>query len=152
MEAQILKQFENLFIEMKKNLINEMKIQENELQWQKGDETDLSNDDRERMLKLKLVGRQTFMLKKIDHALLKIKEGNFGKCDECDCDIEINRLRARPIATQCITCKEEAERGENHMLYEKKSHTKGMEFKNTNVIPLTQRDLNISILSTVNDF
>lgn len=151
MEASVRKQFENLFLEMKKNLINEMKLQENELEWQKGDETDLSNDDRARQLKLKLVGRQTFMLKKIDNALLKLKEGTYGVCEECDGEIEINRLRARPIATQCILCKEEAERGENHMLYEKRSHTNGNVIKN-NIVPITQRDQNLSILSSANDF
>ncbi|MCK6596337.1 MAG: TraR/DksA family transcriptional regulator [Bacteriovoracaceae bacterium] len=146
MESSVLKQFEGLFVEMKKNLINEMKLQENEIEWQKGDETDLSNDDRERMLKLKLVGRQSFMLKKIDNALLKIKEGTYGTCEECDGDIEINRLRARPIATQCIQCKEESERGENQMLYEKRSHTHGNGFRN--VIQLKQTMMS---LQNVND-
>lgn len=150
MEASVKLQFENLFIEMKKNLINEMKLQESELEWEKGDETDLSNNERARQLKLKLVGRQTFMLKKIDNALLKLKEGTFGVCEECDGNIEINRLRARPIATQCIHCKEEMERSENHMLYEKRSHTNGNGFKG-NIIPITQRDQNQMMLSSVND-
>ncbi len=151
MEASVKLQFQNLFGEMKKNLINEMKLQENELEWQKGDETDLSNDDRERQLKLKLLSRQTFMLKKIDNALLKLDEGTFGVCEECDGDIEINRLRARPIATQCIHCKEEMERSENHMLYEKRSHTNGSSFKN-NIIPITLRDKNQIALANASDF
>ncbi len=152
MDASTLKQFENLFLEMKKNLCNEMKIQGAELEWQKGDETDLSNDDREKMLNLKLLGRQNFMLKKIDHALLKIKDGTFGKCDECDGSIEVNRLRARPIATQCIGCKEEAERHEGHMLYEKKSHTHGTSFKGTNIIPMKPSEQNVIAISSANDF
>lgn len=151
MEASVRSQFENLFLEMKKNLLNEVKLQESELEWQKGDETDLSNDDRERQLKLKLISRQTFMLKKIDNALFKIQEGTFGICEECDGEIEINRLRARPIATQCIHCKEEMERSENHMLYEKRSHTNGNSFKN-NIIPITQRNQNQLVLSSVNEY
>jgi hypothetical protein len=35
MESSVLKQFEGLFVEMKKNLINEMKLQENEIEWQR---------------------------------------------------------------------------------------------------------------------
>ena len=151
MEASVKLQFQNLFSEMKKNLINEMKLQESELEWQKGDETDLSNDDRERQLKLKLLSRQTFMLKKIDNALFKLDEGTFGVCEECDGDIEINRLRARPIATQCIHCKEEMERSENHMLYEKRSHTNGNSFKN-NIIPITLRDKSQISLANASDF
>ncbi len=63
------------------------------------------------------------MLKKIEGALLKIKNGTFGNCEECEGEIEINRLRARPVATQCIACKVEGERVQGQLLYEKKSHT-----------------------------
>lgn len=123
MNAEMMKQFENLFIELKKSTLNEMKMIDPVLE--KGDEVDLSSEDRQRALELKLLGRQNFMLKKIDNALFKIKNGTFGICEECDGEIEMNRLRARPVATQCITCKEEEERGEGQMLYEKRSHTHG---------------------------
>ena len=123
MNAEMMKQFENLFIELKKNTLNEMKMIDPVLE--KGDEVDLSSEDRQRALELKLLGRQNFMLKKIDNALFKIKNGTFGICEECDGEIEMNRLRARPVATQCIDCKEEEERNEGQMLYEKLSHTHG---------------------------
>ncbi|AUN98752.1 conjugal transfer protein TraR [Bacteriovorax stolpii] len=123
MNAEMMKQFENLFIELKKNTLNEMKMIDPVLE--KGDEVDLSSEDRQRALELKLLGRQNFMLKKIDNALFKIKNGTFGICEECDGEIEMNRLRARPVATQCIACKEEEERNEGQMLYEKRSHTHG---------------------------
>ncbi len=135
MERSLLAQFENLFVELKKNTLNEMKLEGKELAWEKGDEADLSVEDQERALKLKLLGRHTFMLKKIDNALLKIKNGTFGQCEECEGDIEINRLRARPVATQCIACKEAEEKNEGQILYEKRSHTHGKGF-GTNVIPL----------------
>jgi len=137
MNGEMMKQFENLFIELKKTTLNEMKMIDTSPE--KGDEVDLSQEDRQRALDLKLLGRQNFMLKKIDHALLKIKEGTFGICDECDCEIEINRLRARPIATQCISCKEAEEKNEAHVLYEKKSHTLGQTFA-TNVLPLRRKE------------
>jgi DnaK suppressor protein len=133
MNAEMMKQFENLFIELKKSTLNEMKMETPSLE--KGDEIDLSQEDRQRELDLKLLARQNFMLKKIDNALFQIKNGNFGICDECDGEIEINRLRARPVATQCIACKEESERGEGQMLYEKRSHTHG-KILGGNVIPL----------------
>ena len=123
MNAEMMKQFENLFIELKKNTLSEMKMIDPTIE--KGDEVDLSQEDRQRALELKLLGRQNFMLKKIDNALFKIKNGTFGICEECDGEIEMNRLRARPVATQCIACKEEQERGEGQMLYEKRSHTHG---------------------------
>lgn len=135
MDRKLLEQFENLFLELKKNTLNEMKLEDKSFQTEKGDEVDLSQEDRQRALDLKLLGRHSFMLKKIDGALFKIKNGTFGICDECDGEIEINRLRARPVATQCITCKEEEERSEGQVLYEKRSHTHGKGF-GTNVIPL----------------
>lgn len=137
MNRELLKQFENLFLELKKQTLNEMKLEEKNMSWEKGDEVDLSTEERERAMNLKLLGRHSFMLKKIDGALFKIKNGTFGICEECDGEIEINRLRARPVATQCIACKEEQERNEGQVLYEKRSHTHGIGL-NTNVIPLRQ--------------
>lgn len=135
MKRELLEQFENLFLELRKNTLNEIKLEDKALNWEKGDEVDQSLEDQERAMNLKLLGRHTFMLKKIDGALLKIKNGTFGICEECDGEIEINRLRARPVATQCIACKEEQERSEGQVLYEKRSHTHGKGF-GTNVIPL----------------
>lgn len=147
MNRDLLKQFENLFLELKKNTLNEMKLEEKNMSWEKGDEVDQSLEERERAMNLKLLGRHSFMLKKIDGALFKIKNGTFGICEECDGEIEINRLRARPVATQCIACKEEEERSEGQVLYEKRSHTHGIGL-NTNVIPLrTEREDNVIQMS-----
>lgn len=147
MNRDLLKQFENLFLELKKNTLNEMKLEEKNMSWEKGDEVDQSLEERERAMNLKLLGRHSFMLKKIDGALFKIKNGTFGICEECDGEIEINRLRARPVATQCIACKEEEERTEGQVLYEKRSHTHGIGL-NTNVIPLRlERDENVIQMS-----
>lgn len=148
MDRQLLKQFENLFLELKKQTLNELKLEEKNMSWEKGDEVDQSLEERERAMNLKLLGRHSFMLKKIDGALFKIKNGSFGICEECDGEIEINRLRARPVATQCIACKEEEERSEGQVLYEKRSHTHGVGLNNSNVIPLrTERDNNVIPMS-----
>jgi DnaK suppressor protein len=140
MNGEMMKQFENLFIELKKSTLNEMKMIDPSTE--KGDEIDLSQEELQRALELKLLGRQNFMLKKIDIALFKIKNRSFGVCEECDGEIEINRLRARPVTTQCIGCKEEEERGEGQVLYEKRSHTHGKGFGG-NVIPLRAHVLDL---------
>jgi len=140
MDRKLLVQFENLFFELKKNTLNEMKLEDKTFNWEKGDECDQTQKDRDRAMNLKLLGRHSFMLKKIEGALLKIKNGTFGNCEECEGEIEINRLRARPVATQCIACKEEGERLEGQLLYEKKSHTHGKSF-GSNVIPLRQNTI-----------
>lgn len=147
MNGEMMKQFENLFIELKKSTLNEMRMETPSLE--KGDEVDLSQEDRQRALDLKLLGRQSFMLKKIDNALFKIKNGTFGICEECDGEIEMNRLRARPVATQCISCKEESERSEGQMLYEKRSHTHGKTLGG-NIIPLRAHAEDLATVLTSN--
>ncbi len=47
----------------------------------------------------------------VDRALLAVKEGTFGTCDECGEDIEEKRLKAIPWATYCLPCQELADRG-----------------------------------------
>ena len=149
MDRKLLVQFENLFFELKKNTLNEMKLEDKTFNWEKGDEVDQTQKDRDRAMNLKLLGRHSFMLKKIEGALLKIKNGTFGNCEECEGEIEINRLRARPVATQCIACKEEGERAEGQLLYEKKSHTHGKSF-GSNVIPLRQNTIDMDNVIAMN--
>lgn len=49
-------------------------------------------------------------LTQIDVALLKIDQGTFGVCEECDEEIPVKRLRVRPDAAYCLICQETAER------------------------------------------
>jgi DnaK suppressor protein len=81
---------------------------------------------------------------------LKIKNGTYGVCDECEGEIEINRLKARPVATQCIACKESEERGEEKLLYAKKSHTHGKTMFN-NVILMSSYKENDNVTSINSD-
>lgn len=43
-------------------------------------------------------------LKDVLDALEKIKTGTYGKCENCDAEIPIERLRAYPAAKTCIKC------------------------------------------------
>lgn len=40
----------------------------------------------------------------IRSALLKIKSGDYGKCEKCGKQIEIGRLLAMPTAQYCVSC------------------------------------------------
>lgn len=66
--------------------------------------------DRNFMLRLK--GRERKLLKKIDQALEKIEGGTYGICEACGEEINIKRLKARPVTTMCIECKTEQEEEE----------------------------------------
>jgi DnaK suppressor protein len=76
------------------------------------DEMDLASSEYLQSFQFRLRGRERTFLAKIDKALLKIKEGTFGVCEECEEPILPARLIARPEAMLCINCKEEQEREE----------------------------------------
>ncbi len=63
-----------------------------------------------RNFQLRLRDRERRLLRKIQEALGRLETGTFGICDECGEEIETERLRARPVTTLCIECKEEQER------------------------------------------
>ncbi|MEK7519382.1 MAG: TraR/DksA C4-type zinc finger protein [Patescibacteria group bacterium] len=44
-------------------------------------------------------------LKDINSALEKIKKGRYGKCENCQNPIQIERLKAAPEARFCLKCK-----------------------------------------------
>jgi len=43
-------------------------------------------------------------LKDVGEALKKMKENNYGNCEICKKEIELNRLKANPAAKTCLTC------------------------------------------------
>ncbi len=44
----------------------------------------------------------------IKAALLKIKNGAYGKCEKCARQIEIGRMMAMPTAQYCLSCSQKA--------------------------------------------
>ncbi|MCA9562447.1 MAG: TraR/DksA C4-type zinc finger protein [Myxococcales bacterium] len=73
---------------------------------------DLASSVYEQNLSLRLRGREQHLLSKINDALERMDNGEYGDCEECGESIGIARLRARPVTTLCINCKEEQERAE----------------------------------------
>ena len=51
----------------------------------------------------------SYRLKQLDDALLKIEGGTYGICFDCGDAISAKRLIALPMATKCIECKREGE-------------------------------------------
>jgi DnaK suppressor protein len=73
------------------------------------DVVDRSSMETDRNFTLRLLDRERKLLKKIDEALLRIENGEFGICESCGEDIARERLVARPVATLCIGCKQAQE-------------------------------------------
>jgi len=139
MEQTLLENFRNIFFEMRENYL---KNQQNTLEdWDvktAGDDVEVAKIERERELDIKMKGRDRFIIKKIEIALTKIENGTFGRCDDCEQSIELDRLKARPMANLCIDCKESQEREESKIPYHKKSHTLGKGFSNSHVSKLEE--------------
>jgi DnaK suppressor protein len=71
---------------------------------------DLGTDAQEREKKFHLASKSGRLLYHIDEALRRIKEGTYGKCQQCGKDISVARLEAVPHARLCIACKEAEEK------------------------------------------
>jgi DnaK suppressor protein len=74
------------------------------------DPVDRGTLEGDRNFQLRLRDRERKLLKKIEESLHRLEHGVFGECEECGEPIEEKRLRARPVTTLCIECKEEQER------------------------------------------
>ena len=74
---------------------------------------------------LRMKNRELFYLKKLKKSLLKINDGTFGLCKECDAEIGFERLIARPTAELCINCKEESEFQEQNNFFDRRSKSLG---------------------------
>ncbi|MDX9720127.1 MAG: TraR/DksA C4-type zinc finger protein [Myxococcota bacterium] len=83
----------------------------------RGDEADIANSEGIAATLDRLHTRDIRLLKKLDEALIWLKDEDFGYCEECGEEIGFKRLLARPAARMCIECKqkqEQVERGFYH--------------------------------------
>lgn len=71
-----------------------------------GDEAERATRETENSLELRTRDRYRKLLRKIDKALARIDDGDYGYCEETGEEIGIDRLEARPIATLCLDAQE----------------------------------------------
>ena len=69
------------------------------------DPNDRATVESGRSFELRIRGRERKLLSKIEEALHRIDEEEFGVCEGCGGDIGMKRLEARPVTTLCIDCK-----------------------------------------------
>lgn len=76
------------------------------------DVADRASEETDRALELRTRDRQRKLVAKIDQALRRIEEGEFGYCQVTGDPISLKRLDARPIATMSLEAQERHERRE----------------------------------------
>ena len=107
--------FKNKLKAWKADIMRESKGTLDTLQGQSGkmpDSADRASSETDRSIELRARDRQRKLIAKIDSALRRIEEGEYGYCEETGERISIRRLDARPIATLSIEAQERHERRE----------------------------------------
>ncbi len=80
------------------------------------DPTDQASIETDRNFDLRIKDRERRLIRKIEKALIRVKDDEFGLCEGCGGDIGLKRLQARPVTTLCIDCKHEQEQEERTRL------------------------------------
>ena len=76
------------------------------------DIADRASEETDRALELRTRDRQRKLVTKIDAALRRIDDGEYGYCEVTGDPISLKRLDARPIATMSLEAQERPERRE----------------------------------------
>ena len=76
------------------------------------DVADRASEETDRALELRTRDRQRKLVSKIDSALRRIEEGEYGYCEVTGEPISLKRLDARPIAKMSLEAQERHERRE----------------------------------------
>ena len=115
MSAKQREYFRRKLLSWRQDLIKESSLTLIHLQEETGAEPDIADRasaESDRSLELRTRDRERKLIGKIDSALRRLEEGNYGICEESGEPISIRRLEARPIATLSIDAQERHERRE----------------------------------------
>ena len=116
MNAKMKEYFRLKLINWKKELLKESSLTLNNLQndenTSKPDITDRATEEIERSFELTTRDRERKLISKIEAAIKRIENGNYGYCEETGEPIEIKRLEARPVATLSLEAQELHEKKE----------------------------------------
>ncbi|MCU0906459.1 MAG: RNA polymerase-binding protein DksA [Rhodobacteraceae bacterium] len=107
--------FRKLLLEEKARVLNESKSTIEGLQDSTRNIPDLADrasEETDRALELRIRDRQRKLISKIDSALRRIDEGEYGYCTVTGEPISLKRLEARPTTTLSLEAQERHERRE----------------------------------------
>ncbi len=115
MNERQLRFFEKALNDWKNEILEESRGTLNNLQdgpMREPDLNDRASSETDWGIELRTRDRQRKLIAKIDAALRRIKEGEYGYCQVTGEQISLARLRARPIATMTLEAQERHERQE----------------------------------------
>lgn len=115
MNARQLEYFHRKLIDWKDQILREAQDTLAHLQTEslrEPDVTDRASSETDWGIELRTRDRQRKLISKIDAALRRIEEGEYGYCEVSGEPISLARLEARPIATMTVEAQERHERNE----------------------------------------
>ncbi|MDR0485817.1 MAG: TraR/DksA family transcriptional regulator [Elusimicrobiota bacterium] len=114
MEKKDLEKFKEALLESRKEFLSKLKNAQSKISdsfdENGGDEIDAASQTSEKEVFFELTANDKITVDAIDNALVKIEQGNYGRCECCGEYISIERLKVIPWGRYCIKCQEEAER------------------------------------------
>jgi DnaK suppressor protein len=75
-----------------------------------GDIVDAALDSAQDEISSQLAEVESRELASVENALERMRKGQYGVCEGCNCKIPLARLNALPYATFCIECQRETEK------------------------------------------
>ncbi len=108
MEKDTLEKFREKLLQKREDILNEAGRTLSDMTDQNEnipDPNDRATIESGRSFELRIRDRERKLLSKIEQALERVDEGEFGMCEDCGEEIGIKRLEARPVTTLCIDCK-----------------------------------------------
>lgn len=115
MNAKQLEYFRLKLLDWRKELLEESRETMEHLKeenWHEADIADRATLETDAGVELRTRNRYLKLISKIDSALRRIQEGEYGYCEETGDPIGLKRLEARPVATLTIEAQERHERME----------------------------------------
>ena len=107
--------FRRKLLDWKESILRESKETLTQLQedsMREPDVTDRASSETDWSIELRTRDRQRKLISKIDAAIRRIDEGEYGYCEVTGEPISLARLEARPVATMTVEAQERHERNE----------------------------------------
>ncbi len=109
MQAQELEFFKDQLLDAKEHILNNVALASAELDQlqaqENNDDMDFASMRSDAMIEQAISDQQKAELSDIEHALERIQKGTYNVCEMCSEEIGAARLKAKPYAKYCMTCR-----------------------------------------------
>ncbi len=111
MKKEKLEQFKDNLLKLKADISRMLQTQSEPKELRDAfDDPDIATEMMEKMMSALVSSNYESNLERIDAALERIQEDQFGKCVVCGTEIPLPRLEALPFTLYCINCQKEIEK------------------------------------------